>query len=77
MVLESLCNSLAQVFPPAPSFTEKDVTAQNGRVFMVTGGNAGVGFELCRMLYATGATVYMASRSKVSHYPHTTYCEVD
>ncbi|EPE35903.1 NAD(P)-binding Rossmann-fold containing protein [Glarea lozoyensis ATCC 20868] len=54
----------SQFFPSAPSFTENDIPAQDGRVFIVTGGNAGIGFELCRMLYDKGATVYMASRSK-------------
>ncbi|KAM0177650.1 hypothetical protein ACHAPC_008749 [Botrytis cinerea] len=53
-----------QYFPPAPTFTEKDVGAQTGKVFIVTGGNQGVGFELIKMLYPTGATVYMASRSE-------------
>lgn len=35
---------------------------------MVTGGNAGIGYELCRILVGTGATVYMATRSKVSPF---------
>lgn len=39
---------------------------KKGKVFIVTGGNQGVGFELCKMLRGTGATVYIASRSKVS-----------
>lgn len=38
---------------------------KRGKVFIVTGGNQGVGFELCKMLRGTGATVYIASRSKV------------
>ncbi|KAH8893648.1 NAD(P)-binding protein [Thozetella sp. PMI_491] len=52
------------LFPPKPTFTEKDVPSQAGRVFIVTGGNSGVGFELCKMLYPTGAKLYMACRSK-------------
>lgn len=55
-----------QIFPPAPTFGEKDVGLKKGKVFVVTGGNQGVGFELCKMLRGTGATVYIASRSKVS-----------
>ncbi|KAF7899680.1 hypothetical protein EAF00_004016 [Botryotinia globosa] len=51
------------VFPPAPSFTEKDIPSQKGKVFIVTGGNQGVGFELINMLYPTDATIYMTSRS--------------
>ncbi|KFY49848.1 hypothetical protein V495_00425 [Pseudogymnoascus sp. VKM F-4514 (FW-929)] len=54
----------SQCFPPKPTFTEKDVPSQRGKVFIVTGGNSGIGFELCRMLYGTGATIYMAARSK-------------
>ncbi|KAI5927099.1 hypothetical protein F4810DRAFT_707046 [Camillea tinctor] len=55
-----------QYYPPKATFTETDLTpgSQNGRVFIVTGGNAGIGFELCKLLITTGATIYMASRSK-------------
>lgn len=70
MVLASLRNLRSQWFPPAHTFTEDNVSPQDGRVFIVTGGNAGVGFELVKMLYTTGATIYMASRSKVSFDTH-------
>ncbi|CRL23724.1 Short-chain dehydrogenase/reductase SDR [Penicillium camemberti] len=62
----SLRATLTQAYPPAPAFTEADVPqgSQNGHVFIVTGGNAGIGLELCKILYAGGATVYMASRSQ-------------
>ncbi|KAL9094788.1 MAG: hypothetical protein Q9165_003059 [Trypethelium subeluteriae] len=53
-----------QYFPPKPSFTEASLPSQEGRVVIVTGGNAGVGFELCKMLYGKGATVYMGARSE-------------
>jgi hypothetical protein len=66
MSLASLRNLRNQWFPPSPTFTEIDVPSQTGRVFIVTGGNAGVGYELCKMLYGTGATIYMTSRSLVS-----------
>lgn len=55
---------LTQYYPPAPTFTEKSVESQAGRVFIVTGGNQGVGLELIKMLYPTGAVIYMASRSR-------------
>ncbi|CAI7645389.1 hypothetical protein PCG10_009764 [Penicillium crustosum] len=64
MSLTSLRNLRTQWFPPKPTFTEKELPSQNGRVFIVTGGNAGVGLELCKILYGSGATVYMVSRSK-------------
>lgn len=60
----SFASFRTQYWPPAPKFIEKDVTTQAGKVFIVTGGNQGVGFELIKMLYPTGATIYMASRSK-------------
>jgi NAD(P)-dependent dehydrogenase (short-subunit alcohol dehydrogenase family) len=52
-----------QLFPPKPTFTEENAPSLIGKVFIVTGGNAGVGLELIKILYAKGATVYMAGRS--------------
>ncbi|KAJ5624819.1 hypothetical protein N7510_001128 [Penicillium lagena] len=60
----ALRSMLTQYWPPSPTFTEKDVPSQEGRVFIVTGGNQGVGYELIKMLYPTGAVIYMASRCK-------------
>jgi NAD(P)-dependent dehydrogenase (short-subunit alcohol dehydrogenase family) len=54
---------ITQLFPPSPAFTEKDIPSLVGKVFIVTGGNAGVGLELVKILYSKGATVYIASRS--------------
>lgn len=64
----SFWNQWTQFYPPPPKFTDADVSSQEGRVFLVTGGNAGIGFHLCKFLYATGATVYMASRSQASQF---------
>ncbi len=61
----TISNWYTQFFPPKPTFTEADVPSQKGRVFIVTGASAGIGLALCRILYNTGATVYMACRSKV------------
>ena len=36
-------------------FSETDVPDQSGKCFIVTGANAGVGFELSRVLAARGA----------------------
>ncbi|KAJ5936096.1 Short-chain dehydrogenase/reductase SDR [Penicillium verhagenii] len=60
----SFKNLRTQWFPPKAGFTEKELPLQQGRVFIVTGGNTGVGFELCNILFSSGATIYMASRSK-------------
>ena len=59
-------DAYTQLFPPKPTFTERDLPSQSGKVFIVTGGSTGVGYELCKMLYETGATVYLTSRSTVS-----------
>jgi len=40
-------------------FTEVDVPSQSGKCFIVTGANAGVGFELSRVLAARGARVLL------------------
>ncbi|KAH7321729.1 hypothetical protein BKA65DRAFT_482177 [Rhexocercosporidium sp. MPI-PUGE-AT-0058] len=59
-----MASTFRQLFPGKPTFTENDIPNQTGKVFMVTGGNAGLGYELVKILYSKGATVYMASRSK-------------
>ncbi|KAJ5587536.1 uncharacterized protein N7459_003301 [Penicillium hispanicum] len=51
------------MFPPAPTFTDKDLPYLAGKVFLVTGAASGVGFELAKILYAAGGTVYIAARS--------------
>ncbi|GAW19585.1 hypothetical protein ANO14919_090730 [Xylariales sp. No.14919] len=62
--MEALRNFRTQTWPPPPEFTSVAPGSQKGRVFIVTGGNTGIGFELCKLLFPSGATVYMASRSK-------------
>ncbi|KAL9083255.1 MAG: hypothetical protein Q9165_008608 [Trypethelium subeluteriae] len=58
-------NILSQFFfIPQPPITEKNCPDQTGRVFFVTGGYAGVGIELCTILYGHNATVYIAGRSE-------------
>ncbi|KAK4992237.1 short-chain alcohol dehydrogenase [Elasticomyces elasticus] len=51
-------------FIPKPSLTEKNLSDQGGRVFIVTGAYAGVGLELASTLYSRNGTVYVAGRSK-------------
>ncbi|KAL4807603.1 hypothetical protein BDV18DRAFT_106054 [Aspergillus unguis] len=55
---------LSQLFPPSPGFTEKHIPFQKGRVFLVTGGTSGIGFELASILYARGGTVYITGRTE-------------
>jgi retinol dehydrogenase-12 len=52
------------LFPPAPTFTEKDLPTLAGKVIIITGAAGGVGYELAKMLYAKGGTVYIAARSE-------------
>lgn len=56
-----------QFFPSGtPAITEADLKAdsQVGKVFIITGANSGIGKELAKFLYPTGATVYIAGRSE-------------
>lgn len=53
----------SQFFPPHPTLTEAKLPSQQGKVFIVTGGTSGVGFELCAILYQAGGKVYLAGRS--------------
>jgi len=45
-------------------FTEADVPDQSGKCFIVTGANAGVGFEIARVLAARGARVQLGCREQ-------------
>ena len=50
-----------QFFPPKAPLTESSLSRQDGKVFVVTGGSSGIGFELARILYSAGGTVYVMS----------------
>jgi retinol dehydrogenase-12 len=56
-------STLNAFFPPAPTFTDANLPSQKGRVIIVTGAASGVGFELAKILYLAGGTVYIAARS--------------
>lgn len=55
-----------QFFPPRNSapLTEANLPSQAGKVFIVTGGSSGLGYELSRILYGAGGKVYILTRSK-------------
>lgn len=46
-----------------PPLTEANLPSQLGRVVIITGGYAGVGQELSRIIYQHDGTVYIAGRS--------------
>jgi retinol dehydrogenase-12 len=54
---------LSIIFPPEPKFTEKDLPNLEDKVIIITGAASGVGYELAKMLYQAGGTVYIAARS--------------
>ena len=58
--------TFSQFFPPTPTLTEANLPSQKGKVFIVTGGASGVGFELCSILYQKGGKVYLAGRSEAN-----------
>ncbi|KAF4614408.1 hypothetical protein G7Y89_g15328 [Cudoniella acicularis] len=63
--MPSFKSSWTQFFPPKPTFTDKDVPADlQGRVYLVTGANSGMGKDVARVLYAKNAKVYVACRSE-------------
>jgi retinol dehydrogenase-12 len=55
--------TLSAIFPPAPIFTDKNLTSLSGKVYIVTGAASGVGYELAKILYSAGGSVYIAARS--------------
>lgn len=54
----------SQMFPPSPTFTESNLPSQHGKVFIITGGYSGVGFELAKILFSANGTVYVAGRDE-------------
>ncbi|KAH8082451.1 NAD-P-binding protein [Cristinia sonorae] len=54
----------SQTFPPKSKFSVDQIPDLSGRVFIVTGGNAGVGYETTKALLEHNGKVYMASRDK-------------
>jgi NAD(P)-dependent dehydrogenase (short-subunit alcohol dehydrogenase family) len=67
IAIMSLKTIWQQFFPSgSPTFTEADLApgSQVGKVFIITGANSGIGKELTKFLYPTGATIYLAGRSE-------------
>ncbi|KAI1413036.1 short-chain dehydrogenase [Hypoxylon sp. FL1857] len=56
--------AIRQIFPGAPTYTEKDIPDLSGKVFLVTGANTGVGKQVARILFSKNATVWAAARNE-------------
>src|SRR5687767_14516849 len=48
---------------PKPDWSVADMPSQKGRIFLVTGGTSGMGFEDAKALTAAGARVVIATRN--------------
>ena len=55
---------LRQLYPPTPQWSVDAISDLSGKVFIVTGGNAGIGRETCKQLLLKNAKVYLAARSE-------------
>ncbi|KAF8594162.1 NAD-binding protein [Ceratobasidium sp. AG-I] len=53
-----------ELLPGKPGWSVDQVPDLTGQVIIVTGGNAGIGRETCKVLLNKGAKVYIAARSK-------------
>ncbi|KAF2833520.1 NAD(P)-binding protein [Ophiobolus disseminans] len=51
-------------FIPPPTFTDKHLPDQTGKVHIITGGYTGVGYHLARHLFSRNATLYLAGRTE-------------
>ena len=55
---------LRQIYPSPPEWSVGDISDLSGKVFIVTGGNSGLGKETCKQLLSKNAKVYLAARSE-------------
>jgi NAD(P)-dependent dehydrogenase (short-subunit alcohol dehydrogenase family) len=55
-------DAIAQT-PPPPTWSAADMPSQKGRIFLVTGGTSGMGFEDAKALASSGARVVIAARN--------------
>ncbi|KAF2205456.1 NAD(P)-binding protein [Delitschia confertaspora ATCC 74209] len=58
-------STFSQVFPPAPSLTEKNLYSLAGKVVLITGATSGIGLELANIVYGAGANVHITGRDSV------------
>ncbi|TCD65860.1 hypothetical protein EIP91_002121 [Steccherinum ochraceum] len=54
----------SETFPPKSKFSVDQIPDLSGRIFIVTGGNSGIGYETVKALLQHNGKVYIASRNK-------------
>ena len=57
-------STFSQFYPPHPTLTEQNLPSQKGKVFIVTGGYLGIGYQLTTLLFQASGKVYVAGRSE-------------
>ncbi|KAH8817153.1 hypothetical protein F5884DRAFT_694326 [Xylogone sp. PMI_703] len=62
----SICQTVTELWPPKPRFTEADIPDLSGKTYLVTGGTSGIGLAVCKVLYSKNAKVYLTSRTPAS-----------
>ncbi|KAI0413622.1 putative estradiol 17 beta-dehydrogenase [Xylaria grammica] len=62
--MPSLANVWTNFFPPKPTFTDRDLPDLDGKTYIVTGANSGIGKEVASALYKKNAKVYVGARSE-------------
>ncbi|KAI0469090.1 putative estradiol 17 beta-dehydrogenase [Xylaria cf. heliscus] len=62
--MPSFQSSWTHTFPPPPAFKEADIPDLEGKVYIVSGSNTGLGKVVARLLYSKNAKVYIAARSE-------------
>ncbi|CCA76354.1 related to Oxidoreductase, short-chain dehydrogenase [Serendipita indica DSM 11827] len=60
---DGVCKLLAEFAPGTPQWKVEDIPDLTGKVAIVTGGNAGIGYEIVKALLTKHAKVYLTSRS--------------
>lgn len=64
LVMSVLWSFLSNSFCiPTPELTSANLSNQHGKVTLITGAYAGVGFQLAKILYEHDATVWLAGRN--------------
>ncbi|RDW74447.1 uncharacterized protein DSM5745_07109 [Aspergillus mulundensis] len=62
--MQTIKSLWVQTFPSKPTLTAATLPPQTGKVIIITGATSGLGFELARVLYNAGATVYIGARNE-------------